>query len=499
MSMAEYTIDKIEYGGNTYKFQDNVSGYLTTIADELEDYGIEIGAQENILEGIQVNGTDLTIDSNKKVNVLAVSGVKGNAESTYRTGNVNLTPANVGAVQNSYGSLTGVFPQGFVSDSAIKVGISGYIKADDEATSDTLYLFGARKTAPVLYDDTTDTVIWTGYTTLNKPTAADVGALPITGGTLTGSLSVTDYVLLITPKSESSTSGWDRGFRFRDATNSTTIGGVGMLGNADTITYTYLGTNLYNGNNLRVYPDGKIWATGWEGNILVNGNITVKNGSGINSYASDGATVKTIAYMTTADDYIFGSSSYNDSSGTVSYRGNGISIVSKGAVVITAPSAVKSYGNITVQKTETGAEPSLIVEGTAATAHKVGLIIGGSSRNGGIWDYTNNKWVVYSSASGDVTLNGTANYATYAGYTQSSTGGLTIAPYQGNEVNFGGTDTQTSIYFGYRAYGSKSVPTDFYFGGSGTAKLHCNDIVIPVATTDSIYTALSDLGWTDLV
>ena len=27
----------------------------------------------------------------------AVSGVKGNAESSYRTGNVNLTPANLGA------------------------------------------------------------------------------------------------------------------------------------------------------------------------------------------------------------------------------------------------------------------------------------------------------------------------------------------------------------------------------------------------------------------
>ncbi len=31
--MAEYTIDKIEYGGNIYKFQDNVSGYITTDND----------------------------------------------------------------------------------------------------------------------------------------------------------------------------------------------------------------------------------------------------------------------------------------------------------------------------------------------------------------------------------------------------------------------------------------------------------------------------------
>ena len=35
----------------------------------------------------------------------AVSGVKGNAESTYRSGNVNLTPANIGAMPLG-GSIT---------------------------------------------------------------------------------------------------------------------------------------------------------------------------------------------------------------------------------------------------------------------------------------------------------------------------------------------------------------------------------------------------------
>lgn len=37
----------------------------------------------------------------------AVSGVKGNAESGYRTGNVNLTPANIGALALSGGTMTG--------------------------------------------------------------------------------------------------------------------------------------------------------------------------------------------------------------------------------------------------------------------------------------------------------------------------------------------------------------------------------------------------------
>lgn len=37
----------------------------------------------------------------------AVTGVKGSSESTYRTGNVNLTPANIGALATTGGTLTG--------------------------------------------------------------------------------------------------------------------------------------------------------------------------------------------------------------------------------------------------------------------------------------------------------------------------------------------------------------------------------------------------------
>ena len=41
-----------------------------------------------------------------------------------------------------------------------------------------------------------------------------------------------------------------------------------------------------------------------------------------------------------------------------------------------------------------------------------------------------------------------------------------------NEVNFGGTNTSTTIYFGYRAVDSRGKPTDFVFGsGSGTANV----------------------------
>lgn len=46
-----------------------------------------------------------TIEEGAQANT--VTGIKGNAESSYRTGKVNLTPANVGALPLTGGTLTG--------------------------------------------------------------------------------------------------------------------------------------------------------------------------------------------------------------------------------------------------------------------------------------------------------------------------------------------------------------------------------------------------------
>ncbi|MCI8527740.1 MAG: BppU family phage baseplate upper protein [Lachnospiraceae bacterium] len=59
-----------------------------------------------------------------------VSGVKGNAESAYRSGNVNLTPANIGALATSGGTVNGVtfFKQGIrIGDFAAGAGSNGFI------------------------------------------------------------------------------------------------------------------------------------------------------------------------------------------------------------------------------------------------------------------------------------------------------------------------------------------------------------------------------------
>lgn len=302
----------------------------------------------------------------------SITGVKGNEESSYRTGDVNITPANVGAVPNSNGTISSVKPYGSANT---KIGVIGTNSNDS-----TSYLFQATSVAPALYDNTNGTTLWTGYTTLNKPSASDVGALPISGGTLTGNLyvngsvnvknasginsyngsdtlrtlafisstniyfygsgsydnsegsayyegnavnirskgavnitapsnvNVTGSVKLDagytfdarTNKSSSTTGGWANSrFRFLDA-DGTAIGWLGMLGNQDTITYMYLGMNAYNGNNLRIYDDGHIWANG----IVNNGTydalykittveVTASSGIPAHSYVSTASQTMT--------------------------------------------------------------------------------------------------------------------------------------------------------------------------------------------------------------
>ena len=55
-----------------------------------------VSVGEGNLKGVKVNNVLLSIDSEGNVNVTAATGVKGNAESSYRTGQVNITKANIG-------------------------------------------------------------------------------------------------------------------------------------------------------------------------------------------------------------------------------------------------------------------------------------------------------------------------------------------------------------------------------------------------------------------
>lgn len=60
---------------------------------------------------VKSESSNVVTELNKRIDVSninnAVIGIKGNAESSYRTGNVNITPANIGALSLSGGTLTG--------------------------------------------------------------------------------------------------------------------------------------------------------------------------------------------------------------------------------------------------------------------------------------------------------------------------------------------------------------------------------------------------------
>ena len=78
------------------KFTDTTYGVVSTAAN-----GLAPKLPGNTTSYLRGDGAWATID----VPSGAVSGVKGNAESTYRSGNVNLTPANIGAMPLG-GSIT---------------------------------------------------------------------------------------------------------------------------------------------------------------------------------------------------------------------------------------------------------------------------------------------------------------------------------------------------------------------------------------------------------
>ena len=87
------------------------NGNLTDSGKKASDFATAAQGSkaDTAIQGVKVNGTELTKDANNKVNVTAVTGVKGDAESDYRTGQVNITAGNVGAYTKTevYTALSG--------------------------------------------------------------------------------------------------------------------------------------------------------------------------------------------------------------------------------------------------------------------------------------------------------------------------------------------------------------------------------------------------------
>lgn len=90
----------------TWTKADGTTGTLTTQDTTYSNATASAAGLMSTADKIKLNG----IASGAQVN--SITGVKGNAESTYRTGQVNITPANVGAAPTSHASVETTFGLG---------------------------------------------------------------------------------------------------------------------------------------------------------------------------------------------------------------------------------------------------------------------------------------------------------------------------------------------------------------------------------------------------
>ena len=94
-SFAPNDVLAIEINGRTYKL---TGATLAAAIESIGDFVTQNDIVTTTADGLMLSTDKVKLDgiaAGAQVNTL--TGVKGNAESSYRTGNVNLTPANLGA------------------------------------------------------------------------------------------------------------------------------------------------------------------------------------------------------------------------------------------------------------------------------------------------------------------------------------------------------------------------------------------------------------------
>ena len=167
------------------------------------------------------------------------------------------------------------------------------------------------------------------------------------------------------------------------------------------------------------------------GNILNNGAIAgtisinnVSTSSASKAIVTDSSSNITIEDLTVSDPSVLNNANATSFISSISQSSTGkiTAVKSNISDVYVYNTGDTMTDSLTISK---AGECGVIVNNTSKS-HQVEFIVGGSG-NGGVYDRTNSKYIVYSDVSGNVTLNGNASSATKA--TQDGSGNVITSTY----------------------------------------------------------------------
>lgn len=199
---------------------------------------------------------------------------------------------------------------GLTGDNVIKVSLVNETKSSSDASATPST--NANRLYPVSLDKSGKLAVnipWTNPTALKNPysltiqgngtslvtydgsstktvniTPSSIGALALTGGTLTGPLSMDNenHIVFNIPRCNENGGGWAvkqlivNGHVDSEG-NYPTVYSMGSYGQSNNLTYIFIGANEYSSTeNLRIYPNGKVEAPTFTGDLIgyVTGNVT---------------------------------------------------------------------------------------------------------------------------------------------------------------------------------------------------------------------------------
>lgn len=198
---------EVNAGGVRFYDIGGTSEYNFTLTKDVKNTVTNITRSGTTFTATRLDGTTFTFtqqDNN------SVTGVKGNAESAYRTGNINLTPANIGALALTGGTLTGTIT---LAGSNINLGTNSTATNN---SGDIVWLYGngtekmriwtddvytAKKGPNYKVYDASGTELYSGQLVITDGTGASGkwginitghadGDLALTGGTISGVLTI---------------------------------------------------------------------------------------------------------------------------------------------------------------------------------------------------------------------------------------------------------------------------------------------------------------------